>query len=272
MKPIAIDKKELFKTISWLTLFSIAMGFLETAVVVYMRKMYYPDGFKFPLVPISPDIAATEFWREAATIVMLIGVGILAGKNAPQRFVFFLYAFAIWDIFYYVFLYVILGWPSSMFTWDILFIIPIPWIGPVLCPCLVSLTMIILMISTIHWQLKGKTGKLSGLEKIILFGGSLVIIISFIWDYLDYVHIHSAQSSFTLARNKQLFSEGHGYIPKEFSWTMFWCGQIMIAGGVLLFSMRMKKEGKMVSSHPDSYRESVVSSQREESKNVLMEN
>src|SRR4051812_14084868 len=103
MKPLLIDKKQLIKTISWLTLFSIAMGFLETAVVVYMRKLYYPGGFKFPLVPISPDIAATEFWREAATIIMLIGVGILAGKNAPQRLVFFLYAFAIWDLFYYVF-------------------------------------------------------------------------------------------------------------------------------------------------------------------------
>jgi hypothetical protein len=247
MKPITIDKKELTKTITWLTLFSIAMGYLETAVVVYMRKLYYPDGFKFPLVPISPDIAGTEFWREAATIIMLIAIGILAGKNASQRFVFFLYAFAVWDIFYYVFLYVILSWPSSLFTWDILFIIPFPWIGPVICPCLVSLTMIALMISTIYWQLKGKSGKLSSFEKLILASGCLVVIISFIWDYLSFVHNHhSAKSSFTLAHNKELFSEGAGYIPQEFSWMMFWCGEIMIAGGVILFTLRMKSSAHIV--------------------------
>ena len=255
MKSITINRKEIFKTITRLTIFSIAMGFLETAVVVYMRKLYYPNGFQFPLVPISPDIASTEFWREAATIIMLIAVGIFAGKNAPQRFVFFLYAFAVWDIFYYVFLFVILSWPQSLFTWDILFIIPIPWIGPVICPCIVSLTMIALMISTIHFQLKGKYGKLSSMEKLILVGGCLVVITSFIWDYLDYVHLHSVKSSFTLAHNKELFSEGHGYIPKEFSWMTFWCGEIMIAGGVILFSLRMvrEKELSVAGSHGKHY-------------------
>ena len=98
-----LPKTELRKTLFWLTMFSIAMGYLETAIVVYIRKLYYPEGFTFPLVPISHDIAVTEFWREAATIIMLAGIGILSGKNASQRFVFFLYAFAIWDIFYYVF-------------------------------------------------------------------------------------------------------------------------------------------------------------------------
>lgn len=219
------------------------MGYLETAVVVYMRKLYYPGGFNFPLVPVSSDIAVTEFYREVATLIMLLGIGILAGKNASQRFVFFLYAFAIWDIFYYVFLYVLLGWPQSLFTWDILFIIPVPWVGPVICPCLVSLTMIGLMCSTVYWQQKGKSGKLYWQEGSVLLLGSAIIIISFIWDYLEFVHNHpTGRSSFTLAHNKELFSEGATYVPKEFSWMMFWCGQIMIAGGVLLFHLRMKKE------------------------------
>ncbi len=83
MKPIT-------KTILWLTAFSIAMGFLETSVVVYLRKIYYPGGFGFPLIPVDIDIAITEFWREVATIIMLIGAGAMAGKNSVQRFVFFL--------------------------------------------------------------------------------------------------------------------------------------------------------------------------------------
>ncbi len=242
---LQINKTEIRKTIFWLTLFSIAMGYLETAVVVYVRELYYPGGFKFPLVPISHKIAVTEFWREVATLIMLLGVGILAGKNAAQRFVFFLYAFAIWDIFYYVFLYVLLGWPESLFTWDILFLIPVPWVGPVICPCLVSLTMIALMWSTIHWQLKEKSGKLNWKEGSVLLMGSVIIIISFVWDYLGFVHAHpTGKNSFTLAKNKELFIEGATYVPKEFSWVMFWCGQVMLMGGFLLFHLRMRRVKK----------------------------
>lgn len=211
-----------------------------------MRELYYPEGFKFPLVPISHSIAVTEFWREVATIIMLAGVGILAGKNGAQRFVFFLYAFAIWDIFYYVFLYVLLGWPQSLFTWDILFLIPVPWVGPVICPCLVSLAMIALMASTIHWQLKGKSGALNWKEGSVLIMGSVIVIVSFVWDYLEFVKTHpTGKSSFTLAHNKELFIEGATYIPTEFSWMMFWCGQLMIMGGVLLFHLRMRREKKL---------------------------
>jgi len=139
----------------WLTLFSVAMGFLETAVVIYLRKLYYPNGFQFPLVPVSYDIAMVEFLREAATIIMLAGIGILTGKNTSQKFAIFLYCFAVWDIFYYVFLKVFLGWPESFLTWDILFIIPVPWVGPVICPCIASLTMIILTTFVIYFQEKG---------------------------------------------------------------------------------------------------------------------
>jgi hypothetical protein len=95
-------------TFIWLTFFSIAMGYLETSVVVYLRELYYPQGFDFPLAPISPSLAVTEFWREVATIVMLWGVGVLAGRSKTEKFALFLYSFAIWDIFYYIFLKILL--------------------------------------------------------------------------------------------------------------------------------------------------------------------
>lgn len=91
------------KTLIWISLFAIAMGFLETSVVVYLRELYYPRGFKFPLVIIPNKIAVVEFWREIATIVMLVGAGIIAGKTRLSRFAYFIIAFAIWDIFYYCF-------------------------------------------------------------------------------------------------------------------------------------------------------------------------
>src|SRR5579859_4688314 len=142
--------KSLHTRMIWLTLFSIAMGFLETAVVVYLRKIYYPHGFQFPLTPVDPDIGLVEFLREAATIIMLVGIGIIAGKNTSQKFAIFLYCFAVWDIFYYVFLKLLLGWPESLFTWDILFLIPVPWVGPVLAPSIVALTMIAFALVTIR--------------------------------------------------------------------------------------------------------------------------
>jgi hypothetical protein len=92
------------KVIIWLTIFSIAMGLLETAVVIYLREIYYPTGFKFPLVNIKKSVIEVELWRELATIIMLAAIGYLAGKTKAQRFVFFLFCFGVWDIFYYVFL------------------------------------------------------------------------------------------------------------------------------------------------------------------------
>jgi hypothetical protein len=91
------------------SLFSIAMGLFESAVVIYMREILYPEGFGFPLSPVQPDMMLTELLREGATIIMLLGIGFLAGRNTSERFAWFLYSFAIWDIFYYVFLRLLTG-------------------------------------------------------------------------------------------------------------------------------------------------------------------
>jgi hypothetical protein len=122
--------------------FGIAFAFVESSVVVYLRALYYPGGFSFPLKPMPAAHAIVELCREVATIVMLVAVGWMAGKSRWSRFGYFMIAFAVWDIFYYVWLKVLLNWPASLFDWDILFLIPIPWIGPVIAPCLVSLLMI----------------------------------------------------------------------------------------------------------------------------------
>lgn len=222
MKPIT-------KTILWLTAFSIAMGYLETSVVVYLRKIYYPEGFRFPLTPISPDIAVTEFWREAATIVMLIGIGILAGKNSLQRFAFFIFSFAIWDIFYYVFLKVLLDWPESLFTWDILFLIPVPWVGPVIAPCIVSFTMIALTLLIVYYQESGRHIYFSFIDKILLISGSLVVILSFVWDYIMYLSENSTDSAaWTLSGNTDMFHEISTYVPVSFNWWLFAIGEVIL--------------------------------------------
>ena len=126
-----------------ISIFAIAMGFLETAVVIYMRDLLYPDGFSFPLVPIPADLALTEILREAATLIMLLTIAILNAKTFSERFAWFIYAFAIWDIFYYIFLKIMILWPESLMTWDILFLIPTTWTGPVISPVIVSFSMIL---------------------------------------------------------------------------------------------------------------------------------
>ncbi|MDQ3016493.1 MAG: hypothetical protein M3R25_07230 [Bacteroidota bacterium] len=119
------------KLIIYVIVFAIAMGFMESAIVIYLRELFYPEGFRFPLIPIPHRLAVVEILREAVTVIMLICVGYFAGRNKVQRFAFFGLAFAIWDLFYYIFLYAFLGWPESIFTCDILFLIPVPWVGPV---------------------------------------------------------------------------------------------------------------------------------------------
>ncbi len=137
-------KNNIIKTIIWITVFSIAMAYMESAIVVYLRALYYPEGFAFPLKIIGKDIIITEFFREIATVIMIIGAGIMAGRKNIEKFAFFIYSFAVWDIFYYVFLKVLLNWPASFLTDDILFLIPSPWVGPVIAPIINSLTMILL--------------------------------------------------------------------------------------------------------------------------------
>ena len=230
------------KTIIWLTIFSIAMGFLETSVVVYLREIYYPEGFKFPLVAVPRDIATTEFFREIATIIMLIGAGVMAGKNGLQRFVFFLYSFAIWDIFYYVFLKVLLNWPDSLFTWDILFLVPVPWVGPVIAPCIISLSMIVLTFFVVYFQEKGKYVHITFMEWILFIFGSITAVLSFMWDYIIYVSSYGADKGvWTLSSNKNLFDEVKNYVPHHFNWWLFWIGQVIICLVIWMIYKRTRR-------------------------------
>lgn len=140
-------------------LFAVAMAFVEAAVVVYLRALYYPHGFDLSaagtsfffyrgdppglLSTLAPLHLTVEVLREAATIVMLGAVAALAGDTALRRVGAFFYAFGLWDIGYYVFLRLVLGWPPSVRTMDVLFLIPVPWIGPVWMPLVASVVFVL---------------------------------------------------------------------------------------------------------------------------------
>jgi hypothetical protein len=104
--------------------------------------------------PSPAGFALVELPREFATMVMLFAVGVLAGRTWRARIGYAAVAFGVWDIFYYVFLKMMCGWPHSLLDWDILFLLPLPWWGPVLAPVLISLLMI--LWGTFASQFEGK--------------------------------------------------------------------------------------------------------------------
>jgi hypothetical protein len=168
------------------TVFAVAMAYVEAAVVVFLRRLYYHErgGFDFPLVLIDTPTQLLEMGREACTIIMLATAGIAAGRTNVGKFAFFLLLFGIWDIFYYIWLKVFLNWPPSLLTWDVLFLIPVVWVGPVLAPVLVACTMIGMALMMLHLEARGPVlpaGKLVWLAQV---AAALIIIVSFTIDVI----------------------------------------------------------------------------------------
>ena len=232
-------KNKYIKILFWITIFSIAMAFIETSVVVYIRKLYYPEGFRFPLKMIESNIGITEYFRELATMVMLISVGIVVGKNNLQRFAYFIYAFAIWDIFYYVFLKIILNWPDSLFTLDVLFLIPVIWVGPVIAPIIYSIAMILLGLSIICLQNKNKSVKMKFDEFLMVAVGSIVVMVSFLMDYLRFLNNnYSFYEILTYSWISDINKIVEQYIPQKFNWLIFLIGILTIFIAIIKFILR----------------------------------
>ena len=128
------------KRLLLLAVFGIAFGFVEAAVVVYLRAAtgLLPVPQVHGTVALPQSLVRTECFREAATIVMLAGVAWLAGQNRRAKIAAFLWTFAFWDFFYYAWLRATIAWPGSLLDTDILFLIPTPWIAQVWFPLLIS--------------------------------------------------------------------------------------------------------------------------------------
>lgn len=228
MKFFHKDMNTITKTIIVVTIFSIAMAALESAVVVYLRALYYPDQFTVALKLIDERILLVEIVREIATLIMLCGIGYLAGKNFKERLAYFLLSFAVWDIFYYGWLKVFIDWPSSIFEWDILFLIPFTWLGPVLAPIICSVTMIALAFVLLRTD---KT--LSRTVWSLLITGSAFILFTFLEDYAGIIIANGFLYDYArILQNQDFLTLASGYIPESYSWGIFWVGEVFLVAGI----------------------------------------
>ncbi|HET9385883.1 MAG TPA: hypothetical protein VFO67_12100 [Gemmatimonadales bacterium] len=194
----------------WVTLFAIAFAAVEAAVVVYLRALH--TGATAPLgviqVELPVQLLTVEVAREAATIVMLCAIGALAGRYAWEGFLYFALAFGVWDIFYYLWLFVFIGWPPSLLTWDVLFLIPVPWLGPVIAPVIVSLCL----AGGALWLLSRPELRLSRRAWVLASVGSALVLVSFMID-----------ARYALLRTD----------PPRFRWEIFVPGVVIAVGGVV---------------------------------------
>ena len=220
---------KLARVLGALVLFGVSFGYVEAAVVVYLQTLYQPlrdaaygEAYRNEVVPplrlehleaAGPQHAhllLVELGREFATLVLLAAAGLAVARNVREWLAGFVIAFGVWDVFYYVFLRLLIGWPASLWTWDLLFLLPVPWVGPVLAPAIVSATMIATGAITLWREDRGRPVRARWLDWLMIFAGGLVIIAAFCWDW----------------RNSMA-----GQWPNPFHWPLFWLGEALGVGG-----------------------------------------
>jgi len=206
-------------------LFAVAFGYVEASVVVYLRVVYdplraslhpeQPEGSLLPLITLDelneadPDHArrlGIELGRELATLVMLATVAALASRRRGEWIAMFLIAFGVWDIAYYAGLKAMIGFPASLLTWDILFLIPVPWLGPVLAPVLVALTMIVAGAIVLARTARGRPLQATAGHWCAVLAGAVIIVFSFAKDFGQTME---------------------GRMPERFSWIVFGAGLLL---------------------------------------------
>lgn len=189
--------------------FSIAFANIEATVVVYLREIFHPDGFDFPLTtfgssPLWTRLLLTEIGREVATMVLILTGAWLSGRNRQQRVAYFLVIFAVWDIFYYVWLKVLINWPASIMDWDILFLIPVTWASPVLYPVLISILWLAFAVVILCRSSCARPVKATLPDWLGFLVSGLIMIVSFC-----IAGVHATEQDFASHFYRSLFAAGY---------------------------------------------------------------
>jgi len=217
--------------------YAAAMAWVESAVVFYLRTMVDRiEPYQAHPLPLATGFGLAELVREAATLVMLLTVGVLAGRNWRSRLGYFAIAFGIWDIFYYLFLKLMCGWPHSLFDWDILFLIPMPWWGPVCAP--VSIALLLMLWGTLASGWTNPMPSRSTWKAWVLnFIGVLLALYVFMVD-----NIRVASGGVDAWRNM---------LPHSFNWPLFSVALLLMAAPVVQLLWRIRKYNQQKTSPLD---------------------
>lgn len=228
---IEIDTKREFNIWVWVVIFAVAFAYMESAVVIYLRKIYFDGKFSFPLIVIwehgqriVDPLVRVELGREIDTLIILAAVCWVAGKNRFQRFGFFMLAFGIWDIFYYIWLYALSGWPESLLSWDLLFYVPLPWVGPVITPILISLAMSVAGSLFVFYDVRGNTVTWQWYDTAVELLCGIMMIAAFCWDWKNILQVPG-----------DLERTG---IPNPFAWWLYLPAYITAVG---YFALKFRK-------------------------------
>ena len=187
--------------------FGVAMGYLEAAVVVYLRSAIETGAVVPAHDPATfGTFEAIEIARELATLVMIGAVGWLAGRTRLERLAWAAVVFGTWDIVYYLGLRMAIGWPPSLETWDVLFLIPSPWVGPVWAPIVVSTALLGSGLAAARWLRAGRQIALGPIRTICALAGGVLVIISFLVD-----------------TNRVLDGDSSAWT----GWPVFWAGMVL---------------------------------------------
>jgi hypothetical protein len=201
-----------------LTLYAAAMALLESAVVIYMRRLYYPDNplDLFPLQFLNSYDPILELSREIATIVMILTVALLAERSSATRsFAAFVFLFGAWDLFYYFWLKVLMGWPRTWLEWDVLFLIPGVWLGPWICPAMIALLFVVWGF----WTLRAPNNISFTRRSLTVFvSGALLGLVTFL----------QPATAVVMERGVAELSQ---YTPGGYWWWLFVPGYLLMASG-----------------------------------------
>ncbi len=213
-----------------LFLFAVAMAYLEATVVVYLREVFYPGRMDlFPLAPMEPRLYLIELGREAATIVMLVTVAWASAREAWARFFRFMVLFGVWDLFYYLWLWITLRWPPNLLEWDVLFLIPIPWFGPVITPMLVAALLVIAGGTYNHLLAQGKRPVLDHVVLGLAVLGVLLVLASFM----------AIPAALLLRHGPEAFQV---FVPHHFPWGLYVPGLLLMVAASVLFGRSFRQQ------------------------------
>jgi hypothetical protein len=212
---------------SIVVIFAIAMAWVESAVVYYLRTMINRiEPHQSNPLPIVGGIGTAEVIREAATLLMLWCVGVLAGRTWRSRWGYAALGFGVWDIFYYVFLRVLTGWPRSLADWDILFLIPLPWWGPVWAPCAIASLMIIWGSLVTHFEDQPSVGYTSWVSLAAALVGMMLALATFMVD----AYRVAGQGEHALRK----------LLPDHFHWPWFILALLLMSAPIIEILRRLR--------------------------------